>query len=1224
MKKAVTIFSIISLMTYQLSFAQDQSRIEFPSAGVNSIAGQTGISPDLWPGTIVIKFREGVSIPSVTQSPVITGIITIDERLINIEASSLVKRFRHKPIPAGSGLPDLSRIYRLNFPEKFNPIEVATLFKEDPNVEYAEPEPIMKILDVPNDPMYPQQQHLPQIMAEQAWNIHKGENGAEEVKIAFIDTGVDWTHPDLTANTWENLGEDADGDGHTLQTIGSVTVLDPGDLNGIDDDGNGFVDDLIGWDFYDEYINGNGSNPNPNPICSVGFHGTHCAGIATAVTGNGIGVAGISWNVKYMPVQVDRNNNLEWGWDGIIYAADMGADVISCSWGGYYWAYNQFGAEVLAYARAKGSIVVCAAGNENIDGHLMPASYPGAISVASVNVDDTKAPYSTYGAAMDVSAPGGGLDGGILSTLPDNSYGTEMGTSMATPLVAGLMGLVKSYHPDWSSEQVIGQVIATCDNIDSLNPLYEKKLGSGRINAFKALAMTGVVPPQELKLEMLDYTISDANNNGKLEPGETGTISLRIRNYTHCVATGAVSFTLSTDDEQIEITGNNYVGTIDSDSIFVFENIVQFMVLPGATSHAALLTLTIAGDVPVVMGNELTIPVVVAPSGFFVYEKYENGRDYSGTFIRNYLERRGFEVTYSNDFPQSLLGFECVFLSLGNLVEPNWDPGTFVTEEMGLVITDYLKQGGKIYVEGGSIFYMAQECNYGTLIYLKNLFGVSGVTVAYKNPLDKLSGINGTPLEGMEFTSSSQYNNYYIERINSYSTATCMLQESNHGKVGIYNTGPTYGQKTFYFTYSLADLKDVDKTSNRYNLLNKIMEVLGYPMPPGYLIANFTAEKFAAGISEEITFTDISLAPSYVNIVSWQWDFQNDGIIDSYDQNPVFAYNEAGSYDVRLVVSNGGNVDEFVQENFITIHRGMLVYEGIENCQDMSGTWIKDFLEQNYYLVTYTTEVPRSLSGYEAVFLSFGTPMSFSVVLEDGFVRIIRDYLQEGGNVYLEEGFTFALDQPNPSVWQMFGIQNVTNPFTTFTTIPFDTIVGGLGSVCEGFSFENTNQVGQFFIDQYTPNAEGIVAFEEPGYGNVAIQHEGANGEKTFCFSWALAELQDGETTREDLMHAILGYFNLLTGLNKRLESKDNIAIQVYPNPFTASTTLEYELKETALVNLTMYNHLGQQNACLINETRGAGRHQTQWNAENLPAGIYYYRLQADSQLKTGKLILLK
>ena len=765
------------------------------------------ISPEVLPGMIVIKLKEGINPRCGSNGPVLTGINSLDEKIASIEATSFVKRFKHNPVPPGSGKPDISRIYRLTFPENFESVQVAALFRSDPNVEYAETEMKMHICEEPDDPMYVFQQHLPQIMAQQAWNIHKGENGTTEVKIAIVDTGVDWYHEDLQDNVWQNLGEDANGDGHTVHYGFNGVILDPSDLNGIDDDGNGFVDDLVGWDFYEASQTGSGSDPDPDPNNAVGAHGSHCAGIACATTNNGAGVAGITWNLKYLPINADIANDLTYGWDGIIYAADMGADVISNSWGGLEYHYNEFIAEMIAYVNASGSIIVFAAGNDGIEGNHQPSYYPGAISVGSVNGDDTKVSYSNYGLSVDVMAPGGGLEGGILSTVPGNEYERYFGTSMATPLVAGLMGLVKSYHPEWTNDQVIAQVIATCDNIDGINPNYANKLGNGRINAYQALANPGATPPQQLKLEMLGYTIADADNDGKLLPGDIGTISLKIRNYSHCVSSDAVNFTISNDDDQVTIDNGSYTGIISSDSIFDFTGIFQFSVSGNATSHPTFFNLNISADIQVILEQDLIIPVMIAPSGFFVFERYPNGRDYSGSYIRQYLDDMGYPVTYSNYFPQSLLGYDAAFLSMGNMVFPKIDPGTMLTEDMVQVVVDYLKTGGKLYIEGGGVLVIPYWFNYANYWDFKSGLGIGNMDYADKNPIDTLKGIDGTICEDMLFTSSSQYNNNWIEKLYPLTAAYSPLEENNHGKVAVYYSG-SYGQKTFYFTYSLSDLTD--------------------------------------------------------------------------------------------------------------------------------------------------------------------------------------------------------------------------------------------------------------------------------------------------------------------------------------------------------------------------------------------------------------------------------
>ena len=188
------------------------------------------------------------------------GIHSLDEKVADFEVYQLEKRFKYNPAKLRADLPDLSRIYKISFPDKFSLNEVVESFSIDPNVEYAEPIPVGHLADVPNDSLYSQLQHLPQIFAPEAWEIHKGEAGTDEIIIAIVDTGVDWDHEDLQSNVWQNLGEDADGDGHTMEFNGTQWVLDPGDLNGVDDDLNGFTDDLIGWNFIT-----NTGDPNPIP-----------------------------------------------------------------------------------------------------------------------------------------------------------------------------------------------------------------------------------------------------------------------------------------------------------------------------------------------------------------------------------------------------------------------------------------------------------------------------------------------------------------------------------------------------------------------------------------------------------------------------------------------------------------------------------------------------------------------------------------------------------------------------------------------------------------------------------------------------------------------------------------------------------------------------------------------------------------------------------------------
>jgi C1A family cysteine protease len=294
------------------------------------------------------------------------------------------------------------------------------------------------------------------IDAPEAWAIN---TGSPSVIIAVIDTGVDYTHPDLAANMWTNTGEIAD--------------------NGIDDDGNGYIDDVRGWNFY-AWTN------NPWDDHS---HGTHCAGTIAGVGNNNRGVAGVCWTAKIMPLKFLSSSGGGWTSDAvsaILYANRMGAHVLSNSWGG--GGYSQSLKDAID---ASSAVVVCAAGNDGLNTDTSP-NYPSAyvspniIAVAATDHNDYLAYFSNYGySSVDVAAPGVN----IYSTTPSNGYGTKSGTSMATPHVSGLAGLLKSTNPSLTNSQIIEVIKSSVDKKSSLTGLVGT---GGRINAAQAVDQVSV------------------------------------------------------------------------------------------------------------------------------------------------------------------------------------------------------------------------------------------------------------------------------------------------------------------------------------------------------------------------------------------------------------------------------------------------------------------------------------------------------------------------------------------------------------------------------------------------------------------------------------------------------------------------------------------------------------------------------------------------------------
>lgn len=377
------------------------------------------------------------------------------------------------PAAVASGL---DRLYVIRYEEPLNPFDLCKRLMSNPDVEYAAPARIHQLSFTPNDPRFAQQSFLSKIRVPQAWDITKG---SPDVLIAIIDTGVDWMHEDLAANIWMNPGEIAG--------------------NNIDDDNNGYIDDVRGWDFvgnvsYAEARDGvfrpdnNPRQPGPSFTDSQ-VHGTVVAGNAAAVSNNGIGVAGVASNCKILAIKVGSDNpgasGIYQGYPAIRYAADLGADVINCSWGAY--GADPAAQTFIDYAISKGSVVVAAAGNNSINMNNnphSPASLDGVLSVGSVNGNDQPSWFSNFGYANVTYAPGESP----LSTYPGNQYRGYPGTSFSSPVAAGVVALVRSLHPDWTPQQVLMQIRMTNDPVAGIAP-SNKSLYFGRINAERALTM---------------------------------------------------------------------------------------------------------------------------------------------------------------------------------------------------------------------------------------------------------------------------------------------------------------------------------------------------------------------------------------------------------------------------------------------------------------------------------------------------------------------------------------------------------------------------------------------------------------------------------------------------------------------------------------------------------------------------------------------------------------
>ncbi len=411
-----------------------------------------------------------------------------------------------------SGAFGLDRIMQVNYQSSENPYIVAGKLKKLSDVEWAEPRLLRHIFSIkvqPDDPKLGLQYYLTTDHMFDAWNVSTGDTS---IVIGIVDTGVDWPHPDLYGNIWHNWS-----DINTKWTA----------------DSDGIKYDSIGWDFGGTGSSDGSPTPDSNPIEDVPLHGTLVAGVASAVTNNGIGVAGIGFKSKIMPVKVAQENITDptsrerlivYGFEGIKYAADNGAKVINCSWGG--GGFSQAEQDVINYAVSKGALVVVAAGNDNTSAYEYPAAYKNVLTAAATGYNDIRSYFSNYGSYVDLCAPGTSIYG----TFQPNAYTSGSGTSFSAPQVSGLAALVFAKFPNYTPLQVAQQIRVNCDNIDSVNPGFEYQLGSGRINAYKALTNTNSEAVRAVNIDATD-SVQGGNGNGVFEPGETVAFKINFMNY---------------------------------------------------------------------------------------------------------------------------------------------------------------------------------------------------------------------------------------------------------------------------------------------------------------------------------------------------------------------------------------------------------------------------------------------------------------------------------------------------------------------------------------------------------------------------------------------------------------------------------------------------------------------------------------------------------------------
>ncbi len=560
----------------------------------------TGVSKDAnFNDRILICLQPDLAlerISSVNGAPV-TGIEAVDALLSLREVESMEQYVPGSTMDDMDGDVILANIYRLRFKNTRTDLsQLISDFSKNESILYAEPEAINRLYYTPNDPHYGQQWFLPKVGANDAWDIWDISGGIApgniNIVLASVDSGVQYTHPDLWPSVWVNQAEvpaaifsdvDTDSDGRVTSSeimayisdyngVGGITLQDALHssspfMNGLDDDDwdatpSTFIDDLFGWDPSGAT---EGNDPDNDPITYPGLddHGTHVAGLLGASTDNAVGISSAIFNGSIMSVKCTSDESelgfIYDGYPGMLYAAKAGADIINLSWGGDGGGDSNQSIINVCY-NTYGALIVAAAGNDNTSDPHYPSAFTNVISVAATGSGDSKAGFSNYGTTVDISAPGVNMRSTVYTA--GGSYISYDGTSMASPLVASCFGLLKSANPEASNEWLIENMLSTADPIDDINPNYVGLLGAGRINVHNAIAHT-LFPL--LSYDSYSLQMINDNEDGQLSPGEEARMRVNLFNAPSWVDAEEVTGILRSTSEYVTI----------SDSTGSFGNIIN-------------------------------------------------------------------------------------------------------------------------------------------------------------------------------------------------------------------------------------------------------------------------------------------------------------------------------------------------------------------------------------------------------------------------------------------------------------------------------------------------------------------------------------------------------------------------------------------------------------------------------------------------------------------------
>jgi serine protease len=532
----------------------------------------------------------------------------MEQLLLQLGGGSVRKNFpaikqpRKKFNDNGERLADLSLLYEVHFNSNMSIYAAAALLQKSGLVEYLQPRFTAQPMSVPNDPLVGQQYHHALIKSFEAWDI---EPGNPNIVIGITDAGIQFNHEDL----------------------GNVAYNTAEILNGIDDDNNGYIDDYAGW---------NTVNNTNDPTATLSPHGMFTSGMSNATVNNGLGLAGNANQCRFIPIRIDDASGFNYGYEGIVYAAARGCQIVNASWGNTF--PGPVNEEAIRYATVnQGVLIVAACGNSSVNEKYYPASYENVFSVGATGATDLKWSGSTFSPSVDIVAPGEL----VRSCWPFNGYDISSGTSFSSPLVAGAAALVKSHFPAYTAQQVAERLRVTADaSIYALpgNAPWNGMMGSGRLNMLRALS-----DPETPSVHFIETDFRDAGNDATLQAGENISITGLYKNFLAPTSNLAAVISCASPFVTI-LNGNNTPGLIGT--------------LASTSNNANPFSFHIADNAPYNLDLLFRIDYTDGSYSAFEYLEIRVNRDYLNIDINHLnttITSRG-SIGYNADYASEGMG----------------------------------------------------------------------------------------------------------------------------------------------------------------------------------------------------------------------------------------------------------------------------------------------------------------------------------------------------------------------------------------------------------------------------------------------------------------------------------------------------------------------------------------------------------------------------------------